>query len=340
MNARDPHALRQRLRLYWVMDGTDLDSAQGRARVVDALQSGVSCVQLRDKHSDTTQLIERAQILLRLARPWRVPVIVNDRVDVALAAGADGVHLGQSDTPVVQARAALGPYAVIGLSLEYPDQLVGADATAADYVAVSPVFDTPTSPTRRRPGRRGPASCAPGHPFTAGGEIGGIDAARLPPWPPAWTGAVVVRDSQATDTGAAATHLRSLMTDARPWRVPRVLSIAGWTRRRRRHSSRPQDAGRPGLPWHECGDRPDGTKQPRGPSHSRRAAGVSGPTNSVGARRHRRRRPEDRHAARRGHGGRGGRGLATTPTGHRARPGDGGHQRGRADHTTHGAAPA
>ena len=57
MNARDPHALRQRLRLYCVIDGTDLDSAQGRARVVDALQSGVSCVQLRDKHSDTSQLI-------------------------------------------------------------------------------------------------------------------------------------------------------------------------------------------------------------------------------------------------------------------------------------------
>lgn len=229
MNARDPHALRQRLRLYWVMDGTDLDSAQGRARVVDALQSGVSCVQLRDKHSDTTQLIERAQILLRLARPWRVLVLVNDRVDVALAAGADGVHLGQNDTPLVQARAALGPYAVIGLSLEYPDQLVSADAIAADYVAVSPVFDTPTK-TNTAPAW-GVEGLRHARQFTRSPlvAIGGIDAARLPAvWATGVDGVAVVRAiSQATDTGAAATQLRSLMADARPWRVPRVLSIAG-----------------------------------------------------------------------------------------------------------------
>ena len=229
MNARDPHALRQRLRLYWVIDGTDLDSAHGRARVVDALQSGVSCVQLRDKHSDTSQLIERTQILLCLARPWRVPEIVNDRVDVALAAGADGVHLGQSDTPVVQARAALGPYAVIGLSLEYPDQLVGADATAADYVAVSPVFDTPTK-TNTAPAW-GVEGLRHAREVTRSQlvAIGGIDAARLPAvWATGVDVVAVVRAiSQAADTGAAATHLRSLMTDARPWRVPRVLSIAG-----------------------------------------------------------------------------------------------------------------
>lgn len=229
MNARDPRALRRRLRLYWVMDGTDLDTAQGQARVVDALQSGVSCVQLRDKHSGTTELIERTHTLLRLARPWRVLVIVNDRVDVALAAGADGVHLGQRDTPVLQARATLGPHAVIGLSLEHPDQLAGADAAAADYLAVSPVFDTPTktdtAPAWGVEGLR-QARRATGSPLVA---IGGIDAERLPDvWATGVDGVAVVRAiSHAADTGAAATQLRSLMTDARPWRVPRVLSIAG-----------------------------------------------------------------------------------------------------------------
>lgn len=231
--AIDPHALRQRLRLYWVMDGSDLDSEAGRARVSDALQSGVGCVQLRDKHSDTPALIERTQTLLRLARPWRVWVIVNDRVDVALAAGADGVHLGQSDTPLAQARAALGPHAVIGLSLEHPDQLASANAASAeglaDYLAVSPVFDTPTktntAPAWGLEGLR-QVRLATRAPLVA---IGGIDALRLPAvWATGVDGVAVVRAiSDAADTGAAATQLRSLMAEARPWRVARVLSIAG-----------------------------------------------------------------------------------------------------------------
>ena len=176
MNARNPQALRQRLRLYWVMDGRDLDSEAGRARVIDALQSGVSCVQLRDKHSDTRVLIERTRTLLRLAAPWRVLVIVNDRVDVALAAGAHGVHLGQSDTPLAQARGWLGSHAVIGLSIEHPNQLQGPDAMGADYLAVSPVFDTPTktntAPAWGLAGLRQARQATP-TPLVA---IGGIDA--------------------------------------------------------------------------------------------------------------------------------------------------------------------
>ena len=229
MNARDPHALRQRLRLYWVIDGSDLDSETGQARVIDALQSGVGCVQLRDKKSDTNTLIERTQTLLRLARPWRVLVIVNDRVDVALATGADGVHLGQSDTSLVQARATLGPHAVIGLSLEHPDQLASADAVAADYLAVSPVFDTPTktntAPAWGLEGLR-QARLATRSPLVA---IGGIDVERLPAvWATGVDSVAVVRAiSDADDAGAAAAQLRSLMANARPLRVPRVLSIAG-----------------------------------------------------------------------------------------------------------------
>jgi hydroxymethylpyrimidine kinase/phosphomethylpyrimidine kinase/thiamine-phosphate diphosphorylase len=237
VNTRNLHALRQQLRLYWVMDGSDLDSETGRARVTDALQSGVGCVQMRDKHSDTTILIERTRTLLRLARPWRVLVIVNDRVDVALTAGADGVHLGQSDTPLAQARAALGTHAVIGLSLEHPDQLASAVAAAAfsltgglaDYLAISPVFDTPTktntAPAWGLEGLR-QARLATRLPLVA---IGGIDAARLPAvWATGVDGVAVVRAiSDAADTGAAVTQLRSIMSDARPWRVPRVLSIAG-----------------------------------------------------------------------------------------------------------------
>ncbi len=229
MNTRDPQSLRQRLRLYWVMDGSDLDSETGQARVTDALQSGVGCVQLRDKHSDTSTLIKRTQKLMRLARPWRVLVIVNDRVDVALAADAHGVHLGQSDTPLALARATLGQDAVIGLSLEHPAQISSADAAAANYLAVSPVFDTPTktntAPAWGLEGLR-QARLATRLPLVA---IGGIDAARLPAvWATGVDGVAVVRAiSDAADTGAAVTQLRSIMSDARPWRVPRVLSIAG-----------------------------------------------------------------------------------------------------------------
>ena len=229
MSAHSTHTLRQRLRLYWVMDGSDLDTEAGRARVTDALQSGVGCVQLRDKHSSTRTFIARTRTLLRLAQPWHVLVIVNDRVDVALAAGAHGVHLGQSDTPLRQARALLGTNAIIGLSIEHLHQLHEPDALAADYLAISPVFDTPTK-TNTAPawGLQGlrQARQATQAPLVA---IGGIDTARLPEvWATGVDGVAVVRAiSTAADTGAASTHLRSLMAQARPWRVPRVLAIAG-----------------------------------------------------------------------------------------------------------------
>ena len=229
MSAHSTHTLRQQLRLYWVMDGSDLDTEAGRARVTDALQSGVGCVQLRDKHSSTRTFIARTRTLLRLAQPWHVLVIVNDRVDVALAAGAHGVHLGQSDTPLRQARALLGTNAIIGLSIEHLHQLHEPDALAADYLAISPVFDTPTK-TNTAPawGLQGlrQARQATQAPLVA---IGGIDAARLPEvWATGVDGVAVVRAiSTAADTGAASTHLRSLMAQARPWRVARVLAIAG-----------------------------------------------------------------------------------------------------------------
>jgi len=224
-----PAALRNRLRLYWVIDGSDLDSEAGRARVRDALCSGVSCVQLRDKHSDTRTLVERTRALLDMARPWRVPVIVNDRADVALAAGADGVHLGQSDLPLAQARAWLGPQAIIGLSLEKPEQLQQPDALAADYLAVSPLFDTPTkTDTASAWGLAGlrQARAATRAPLVA---IGGISADNLAEvWATGVDGVAVVRAiSAAADTGAAAARLRARMPEVRPWRVPRVLSIAG-----------------------------------------------------------------------------------------------------------------
>lgn len=112
--------------------------------VYQAVQGGVSVVQLREKDCSTRDFICLAQSLKALLGPLGVPLLINDRVDVALAAGADGVHLGQSDMPCALARKLLGPEALIGLSLESEDQVEEANSLDLNYVAVSPVFATPT----------------------------------------------------------------------------------------------------------------------------------------------------------------------------------------------------
>ncbi|MEM1022521.1 MAG: thiamine phosphate synthase [Myxococcota bacterium] len=135
---------REALRLYLVSDPRyPLAPSQLEALA----RAGVSMVQLRDKEAEGRALLETARRWLRVLRPLGVPLIVNDRVDVAAAAGADGVHLGQSDLPVKAARRILGEGPIIGLSLERPD----AEYEGADYVAASPVFPTPTKTDTSEP---------------------------------------------------------------------------------------------------------------------------------------------------------------------------------------------
>lgn len=111
-----------------------------------AIRGGITCVQLREKHGSTRQFIEEARqvrnLLDRLAST--IPLIINDRVDVALATGADGVHLGQRDMDIRDARRLAGSSLLIGISVESVDDAVRAEAEGADYVGVSPVFATPT----------------------------------------------------------------------------------------------------------------------------------------------------------------------------------------------------
>ena len=101
-------------------------------------------VQLREKEISTREFIALAKRLKEVLEPYGVPLIINDRVDVALAAGADGVHIGQSDMPCVTARAILGPDRIIGLSVENFEQIEEANCLDVDYIGVSPVFATPT----------------------------------------------------------------------------------------------------------------------------------------------------------------------------------------------------
>ena len=111
------------------------------AVVQSAVRGGVTCVQLREKRLDTRAFVERARALKALLSPLRIPLLINDRVDVALAAGADGVHVGQSDMAPQDVRR-LMPGALIGLSIESWQQMREAEQAPVDYYGISPVFAT------------------------------------------------------------------------------------------------------------------------------------------------------------------------------------------------------
>lgn len=139
-----PERLRQALRLYLVTDA-GIASARGlEATVQAAVHGGVGCVQLREKQRDTRDFVALARALVARLAPLGVPLVINDRVDVALACGAQGVHLGQSDMPVADARRLLPPEVFIGWSVETLDDVARAASLPVDYLGASPVFATPT----------------------------------------------------------------------------------------------------------------------------------------------------------------------------------------------------
>lgn len=132
------------LSLYLV---TDRPLAGGRDItwiVREAAAGGVTMVQLREKECSTGEFVALARELKTALQPLGIPLIINDRVDVALAVDADGVHIGQSDMPYETARALLGKDKIIGLSVETMDEVVAANALDVDYIGISPVYATPT----------------------------------------------------------------------------------------------------------------------------------------------------------------------------------------------------
>jgi thiamine-phosphate pyrophosphorylase len=116
--------------------------------VAAAIRGGVDVVQLREKLLDDRALLQRAEVVLGVCRDAGVPFVLNDRPDLALAVGADGVHVGQDDVPPAIARRILGDDALIGLSTHAPDQLAASLAEPVDYVSAGPVEATPTKPGR------------------------------------------------------------------------------------------------------------------------------------------------------------------------------------------------
>ena len=128
---------------------TDHDLSRGRPDeevVEQAMAGGADVIQLRDKGRTTKELLQEALRLREITREKGVKFIINDRVDLALASDADGVHLGQDDLPIKWARKLLGDGKIIGASAQTVEQAVQAEKDSADYVAVSAIFSTPTKP--------------------------------------------------------------------------------------------------------------------------------------------------------------------------------------------------
>ena len=112
--------------------------------VEEALKGGVTLVQLREKEGDTGLLYERAVKLKQITKAYHVPLIIDDRIDIMMAADADGVHLGQSDMPAALARKLIGPDKIMGVSAGTLEEAVKAEKDGADYLGVGAMFPTAT----------------------------------------------------------------------------------------------------------------------------------------------------------------------------------------------------
>ena len=135
---------RQTMRLYAVTDRAWVGRQTLPEQVEAALKGGATCVQLREKELDGTALLEEAKVLAALCRRYGVPLIINDNVEVALASGADGVHVGQDDLTVEQVRRLAGDRLIVGVSAHTVEQALAAQAGGADYLGVGAVFATAT----------------------------------------------------------------------------------------------------------------------------------------------------------------------------------------------------
>lgn len=214
MPAGDRRARLASARLYFVSSSRPGDRPL-RDVLEPALEGGVDLFQLRDKDADDATILTAAATARELCRAAGALLLVNDRPDLAIEADADGVHVGQDDLPVAQARALLGPERLVGLSTHSPAQIDGAGD--ADYIAVGPVHATPTKPGRPATGLDLVRYAAAGHARRPWFAIGGIDAGTAGAAIAAGARRVVVvrAIAEARDPRAAASTLRAML-DATP----------------------------------------------------------------------------------------------------------------------------
>ena len=130
--------------MYFITDSTFCGEEEFLRRVEDALRGGVTLLQLREKNKTTREYIDLAEKVHALTVKYNVPLIIDDRIDVAMAVGAEGVHLGQSDMPVVTARKILGDDIIIGATTKTVPQALEAYEQGADYLGVGAIYPTTT----------------------------------------------------------------------------------------------------------------------------------------------------------------------------------------------------
>lgn len=150
--------MRLDLRLNAIVDSERAGGHRLADLAAQCVRGGATLVQLRDKHSQTRTLIEEARAIKQSLAPFAVPFVVNDRADVAMAVGADGVHLGQDDMAVEDARRLLGPNAIIGLSIKSVEEAEAAPLDLVDYVGSGGVYATSSKQQKNAP--IGPAGLA------------------------------------------------------------------------------------------------------------------------------------------------------------------------------------
>ena len=205
------------LDLYLVTDRR-LCAAQGVERVVgEAVAGGVTMVQLRDDVTPTAELVGLARRLVGLLAPTGVPLIVNNRIEVAMAAGAAGVHVGQADASPAQVRRRLGAMSLVGLSITAPEQVGAVDPGVVDYLGVGPIFATATKADAAPPmGLDGLAAVRARSPLPIV-AIGGIDRGNAAAVIAAGADGIAVVSAvcAAAEPMAAARDLAGLVAGAR-----------------------------------------------------------------------------------------------------------------------------
>lgn len=200
---------------------TDRDQSRSRSLIEiceAAIRGGVSVVQLREKNADSRTFFEQGLAIRDILRKNQIPFLINDRIDMALALDADGVHLGQSDMPLHIARKIIGFDKIIGWSIDKPQQILSDEALLADYLAIGPIFFTSTKSDASQPlGLEGMklARTMTNKPLVA---IGGISETNVGQVISSGADCVAVVSAivGADDVELATRRLASIVTDSKP----------------------------------------------------------------------------------------------------------------------------